>query len=170
MKPALFIDRDGTLCHDCPYCKNEAEILMYDDIFEPLKELSQNYYIIVVTNQSGVGRGYFTLADLDKMNSKVKTEIESRGGRVDAIYYCPHIPQDYCDCRKPKTGMLEKAMKDFDIDTERSFVVGDDDSDIGFAMNAGIRGIRVRREGELEGDFFAEDFYDVLKIINKNSD
>ncbi len=169
MKPALFIDRDGTLNKDCPYCKNESEIVMYDDVFDTIEKLSDDYYIIIVTNQSGIGRGYFTVADLTAMNNKVKKEIEEHGGRIDGIYYCPHKPDEGCDCRKPKLGLLSQAQKDFDISMEGSFIIGDDDSDMEMARSAGVRGIRVRRHGNIEGDFFAEDFYDVLDIVNKNA-
>lgn len=166
-KPALFIDRDGTINRDCPYCKNEGEITIYEDIFDPLDQLSDDYYIIIVTNQSGIARGYFTVSDLEGMNQKIKSEIEAHGGRVDAIYYCPHLPEDNCNCRKPKTGMIDRAMKDFDIDQKNSFVIGDDDIDIKMAQNANLKSIRVRRAGNMEGDFFAEDFYDVLEILDK---
>lgn len=164
-KPALFIDRDGTLVYNCPYCKNEDEIRVYEDVFRPIAELSKSHYIIIVTNQSGIARGFFGIADIDKMNKKVEREIGKRGGRVDAVYYCPHLPEDNCDCRKPKLGMLNKAFADFEIDRSRSFIIGDDDRDMELAKGAGIRSIRVRKDGIIQGDFFAEDFYGVLEIV-----
>ena len=166
MKPALFIDRDGTLNKDCPYCKDENEIVPYEDIFEPLKRLSDRYYIIIVTNQSGVGRGYFALVNLERMNAKIKCLIEMHGGKVDGIYYCPHVPEDNCECRKPKTGLVQKALINFNIDMAKSFVIGDDDNDMELAKKLGIKSIRVRVRGYVEGDYFAEDFYRVLSILN----
>lgn len=167
MKPALFIDRDGTLNIDCPYCNSGKNTIMYDDIFMSLKELSKKYYIIIVTNQSGVGKGIITMDQLEEVNNKVKTMIERKGGRVDVIYYCPHTQEDECKCRKPKTYMLDLAFRDFDIDKEDSFVIGDDDKDMIMARNAGIKGIKIRRKGKENGDYFAEDFYIILDIINR---
>lgn len=169
MKPALFIDRDGTLNYDCPYCKNISEIRIYEDIFDPIKLLSKNYYIIIVTNQSGIAKGIFSVIDLEKMNKKIKDSIESRGGRVDRIYYCPHKNEDKCECRKPNIGMVYDALREFSIDLDKSFVIGDDDKDIMFARNAGIKSIRIRRQGTINGDYFAEDFYDVVSIISKST-
>ncbi len=169
MKPALFIDRDGTLNRNCPYCRAEEDIVLYEDIFEPIAELSKGYYIIIVTNQSGIARGYFTLDDLAKMHAKIKREIEAHRGRIDAIYYCPELPESGSHMRKPNTGMLEKALRDFDIYLKGSFVIGDDDTDMKLAENMGITGIRVRnRQGVYMGDFYAEDFGDVLEIVKEN--
>ncbi len=167
MKPAIFLDRDGTLNYDCPYCRNESEIRMYEDIYTPLEKLSEDYYIIIVTNQSGVGRGYFSLEDMKRMNDKVRREIEFEGGRVDAIYSCPHKPEDNCACRKPKTGLIDQALKDFDIDLRGSFFIGDDDKDMILAKRMGIKSICVRRRGNEVPDFYAEDFYEALKIIEE---
>jgi D-glycero-D-manno-heptose 1,7-bisphosphate phosphatase len=168
MKPALFIDRDGTISKDCPYCKNASEIKLYDDIYKPLSELSKTYYIIIITNQSGVGRGYFTENDLKSMHEKIKHDIAARGGRIDAIYYCPHLPAAGCRCRKPALGLLEDAKGDFDIDINRSFVIGDAEIDIEMARNAGIKCIKVRNKtGSGKADFYADNFSDVLSIIKR---
>ncbi len=161
------MDRDGTLNYDCPYCKNADEIKLYDDIFEPIKELSKDFYIIIITNQSGIAKGYFKEQDLTKMHEKIKSEIASKGGRIDAIYYCPHNSGE-CKCRKPKLGMLKCAIEDFDINLSKSFMVGDKDVDIEFAKNAKIRWIRVRDRGQKNDLPYAENFYEVLEII-KNS-
>ena len=92
-RPAIFLEEDGTLNVDCPYCRFPDQITLYD-IFEPLKELSEDYLIIVVSNQSGVARGYYTEDDVKAMNEKVRREVENRGGRIDAFYYCPHLPEE----------------------------------------------------------------------------
>ncbi|MGC8496748.1 MAG: D-glycero-alpha-D-manno-heptose-1,7-bisphosphate 7-phosphatase [Thermoplasmata archaeon] len=168
MRPALFIDRDGTLNRDCPYCSSPDQIQLFEDIFEPLKELSKEFLIIIITNQSGIARGYFTEKDLDRMHEKIKNEIEKRGGRIDAIYYCPSLPGDNSPCRKPRTGMIESAMKDFDIDLKNSWMIGNDENDIQLAKNVGIRCIRVRHDSNAKADFMADDFYGVLKIIREN--
>lgn len=167
MKPAIFLDRDGTLNYNCPYCRTPEEIILYKDIFKPLRELASRYYIIVVTNQSGVGRGYFTEKALAAMNNKLKAEIKRHGGRVDAIYYCPHLPDQGCNCRKPKTGMIDSAAKDFKIDKSRSFMIGDSDVDMELGKNVGITRIRVRERGNKGKELYAKDFNQALKIIKK---
>ncbi len=171
MKPALFIDRDGTINVNCPYCKNESEIKVYDDVYKPIAYLSKYFLIIIVTNQSGIARGYFTEDDLKRMNSKIVKLIRKHGGRIDAIYYCPHLPDSGCLCRKPNTGMVEKAMSEFDIDIKNSLVIGDDGNDIKMARRLGIKSILVDRQeknaDKLGADFVAKDFNDVLKIIKR---
>ncbi|MFP3219761.1 MAG: HAD-IIIA family hydrolase [Candidatus Marsarchaeota archaeon] len=94
-RPAIFLEGDGTLDVDCPYCRSPDQITLYD-VFGPLKELSEDYLIIVVSNQSGVARGYYTEDDVEAMNEKVTREVEKRrgGGRIDAFYYCPHLPEE----------------------------------------------------------------------------
>ena len=170
MKPAVFVDRDGTLNRDCPYCKNAGEIEIYPDVFLPLAELSEDHYIIIITNQSGVGRGYFTGKDLEGMHDKIRREVESHGGRIDAVYYCPHLPGEGCACRKPNTGMLKKAFDEFDIDMSRSFFVGNSRMDVEAGRRAGIATICVRGDEGVHGDFDAKDFGEVLDIIKKNGD
>lgn len=167
MKPALFIDRDGTLNRDCPYCRSPYQITLFPDIFEPLRELSKKFYIIIITNQSGISRGYFTDNDLSRMNRKIIDEVYRHGGRIDGIYYCPHLPEDNCNCRKPKTGLVEKALNDFDIDLRNSIVIGNDDKDIGLARNLGIKSIRVRNDTNEKGDYNVEGFFEVLDVINE---
>ncbi|HUB92556.1 MAG TPA: HAD-IIIA family hydrolase [Candidatus Saccharimonadales bacterium] len=170
MKAAIFIDRDGTINRNCPYCKSPDEIVMYGDVFKPIRKLSKHYYIILVTNQSGISRGNFTKKDLGAMHEKIKNEIRRKGGRIDATYYCPHLPEDECGCRKPKTGMIESAISDFDIDLSRSFMVGDSDADIELARRMGITSIRVRAKGNERADFQARDFNQVYDIIKRHGE
>ncbi|MGC8478909.1 MAG: D-glycero-alpha-D-manno-heptose-1,7-bisphosphate 7-phosphatase [Candidatus Micrarchaeia archaeon] len=184
MKPALFIDRDGTINMDCPYCKSASEIKIYNDVYAPLAELCKNFYIIIVTNQSGIARGYFSENDLEAMHSKIKKLVARHGGRIDAVYYCPDLPKSESPCRKPNTGMIEKALRDFnfDIDLSKSFVIGNDDKDIEMARRLSIKSILVDRASTSSTaadrdshstapaacpDFVAKDFKDVLEIIKR---
>jgi D-glycero-D-manno-heptose 1,7-bisphosphate phosphatase len=108
--------------------------------------------VIVATNQSGVARKYFPESLVHEVNELLRSRLAAEGARIDGIYYCPHGAADGCDCRKPKTGMLERAARESAIDLTRSFVVGDRYGDIAFAHNARARGILVRTgagEGEL---------------------
>ena len=125
--------------------------------------------MIVVTNQSGIARGYLDESDLSKINSKISEEIKRSGGRIDAFYHCPHMPDQGCRCRKPKTGMIEDAARDFAIDFRNSFVVGDSDSDMELGLNAGLRSIRVRKRGGFGSDFYAKDLKEAAGIIRRET-
>jgi D-glycero-D-manno-heptose 1,7-bisphosphate phosphatase len=100
--------------------------------------------VIVVTNQSGVGRGLFPESLVQTVHDLMEVEVAAGGARIDAIYYCPHTEEDECECRKPKPGMLERAARDHGLDLRRSFVVGDRYSDVELAHRAGAQGILVR--------------------------
>ncbi|MGC8662934.1 MAG: D-glycero-alpha-D-manno-heptose-1,7-bisphosphate 7-phosphatase [Thermoplasmata archaeon] len=138
---ALFIDRDGTINRDCPYCHKIEDLYIYEDAVEIMKKYQEEgYLIIIITNQSGIGRGYFTLEEFWDFHNNLLNELEKRGVHVTATYFCPHKPEDNCHCRKPNTGMLEKAFKDYNIDIENSIVIGDrDDIDGEMARRFGIK-------------------------------
>ncbi|MDP8012286.1 MAG: D-glycero-alpha-D-manno-heptose-1,7-bisphosphate 7-phosphatase [Thermoplasmata archaeon] len=140
-KRALFIDRDGTINKDCPYCHKLEDLYIYDDAVEIMREYQNlGYLIIIITNQSGIGRGYFTLDEFWKFHNYLIHELEKKGVHIDATYFCPHKPEDNCPCRKPNVGLLEKAVRDFNIDVENSIVIGDrDDIDGEMARRFGIK-------------------------------
>ncbi|MEM3334230.1 MAG: HAD-IIIA family hydrolase [Thermoplasmata archaeon] len=106
--------------------------------------------------------------NLDKMHEKIKNEIEKRRGKIDTIYYCLSLPKDNSPFRKPRTGMIESTLKDFDIDLKNSWVIGNDENDVQLAKNMGIRCIKVKHDSNARADFEADDFYGVLKIIREN--
>jgi len=145
-RKAIFIDRDGTINRDCPYCHKREDLYIYEDTVELMKKYQEmGYLIIIVTNQSGIGRGYFTVDEMNDFNNHLFEELEKRGVHVDALYYCPHKPEDNCPCRKPNTGLVEKAVKDFNIDLENSIVIGDrDDIDGELARRLKIKFIKVQ--------------------------
>lgn len=127
-RKALFVDRDGTINRDCPYCKDVNDLEIYEDTVEIMKEYQdRGYLIIIITNQSGIARGYFTVKELDTFNNALLDELKKRGVFVDALYYCPHHPDEGCNCRKPSTGLIERAIKDFEIDISKSIMIGDRD-------------------------------------------
>lgn len=141
MNKALFIDRDGTINHDCPYCKDPKDLRIYDDAVDIIKDFrKRGFLIVIVTNQSGINRGYFSEAEFEKFNSALLKELERAGAKVDAVYHCPHRPDEGCLCRKPGTGLLLQAARDLDIDLNSSFVVGDrDDVDGEMARRLGMK-------------------------------
>ena len=140
----VFIDRDDTIAKDVPYCDSPDKFHLFPGIPEQIKRLNDaGFLVIMITNQSGIGRGYFTEETLGNIHAKMNREIESAGGHIDRIYYCPHRPDEMCQCRKPKTKMGETAVKEFGIDVSKSYMVGDSDADMGFGSALGCQCIRV---------------------------
>ena len=170
LRPAVFLDRDGTIAEEVGYLNHATRFRMFSFVAAVVRRLNESGLpVIVVTNQSGVGRGYFPESLVHTVNELMTQQLAKAGARIDAIYYCPHTSADNCSCRKPKTGMLERAAKEHALDVQRSFVVGDRYRDIELGRNARARSILVRTgygEGELawhaakwplQPDFVAED-------------
>ncbi len=147
MKPALFLDRDGTINKDPGYVHRLEDLQIYPDIPPLIREYrNKGYLVIVITNQSGIGRGLFGEDDYMRFNSAIQGELKKQGLKIDAFYHCPHTPADNCGCRKPKSGLIEAARKDFDIDLKKSVVIGDrDDMDGALARSLGLGYTIVKR-------------------------
>lgn len=124
---AIFLDRDGVISvNRSDYVKTWDEFVFLPRSLAALRRLApSNFVIAVTTNQSAVGRGLITETTLYDIHARMLAEVERAGGRIDAVYYCPHRPEDQCDCRKPQPGLYLLAARDFDIDLGRSIVVGD---------------------------------------------
>jgi histidinol-phosphate phosphatase family protein len=148
MRRALFIDRDGTINRDCPYCHSVSQLEIYPDIPGIIREYNdKGYIVVVVSNQSGIGRGYFTKDECDTFNEEIRRRLKESGAGIDAFYYCPHRPEENCRCRKPGTGLVEKASRDLSIDVNGSFVIGNDDTIDGeMARRLGIGYRIIHRE------------------------
>jgi D-glycero-D-manno-heptose 1,7-bisphosphate phosphatase len=146
MQPAVFLDRDGVIIQNREdYVKSWLEVRFLPGALAALSRLSRTRYaLVVVTNQSAVGRGTITMGQAVEINQRVIATIESWGGRVDACYMCPHHPERGCDCRKPAPGMLLRAAREMGLDLSRSYSVGDAASDVLAAQAVGARGILVR--------------------------
>ena len=141
---AVFLDRDGTMAPDAHYCSRVEDFRLFSSVPDAVKILNNNgFKVVVVTNQSGIGRGLFTEERLGEIHQKMKDELAKSKAYVDGIYYCPHHPDDKCDCRKPKTGMFERAVKDFGINLSHSFVVGDLPTDIEVGKALGCKTILI---------------------------
>jgi D-glycero-D-manno-heptose 1,7-bisphosphate phosphatase len=153
LRPAVFLDRDGTISEEVGYLNHISRFRMFPFVAEAVRRLNEaGMPVIVVTNQSGVGRGYFPESLVHEVHALMNRQLAEAGARVDAVYFCPHISADGCVCRKPKTGMLEQAAQAHGIDVKRSFVVGDRYGDIELASNARAQSVLVRTgygEGEL---------------------
>jgi D-glycero-D-manno-heptose 1,7-bisphosphate phosphatase len=153
LRPAVFLDRDGTIAEEVGYLNHASRFRMFPFAAAAVRRLNHaGLPVIVVTNQSGVGRSYFPESLVHSVNELMAQQLAASGAKIDAIYYCPHTSAENCSCRKPKTGMLERAAKEHGVDLRRSFVVGDRYGDIELARNARARSILVRTgygEGEL---------------------
>jgi D-glycero-D-manno-heptose 1,7-bisphosphate phosphatase len=146
-RPAAFLDRDGTLIVEHGFLSDPEGVEPLPDAVAAVKQLNQRgFFVIGVSNQSGVARGYYGEETVRAVNRRVIEVFAREGARIDAIYYCPHYPQagaEECDCRKPKLGMIDRAMHDFDIDLPRSIVIGDRLCDVQLAHEIGVPGILV---------------------------
>ncbi len=144
-KKWLFLDRDGVINHDSDaYIKSLAEWQAIDGSIDAIVRLSKaGYGVIVVTNQSGLARNYFSPQTLDAIHSKMSTLVQNAGGDIQAIYFCPHGPDDGCDCRKPKDGLFLQAAADHNIDLTQCFAVGDSIRDLEAARSAGASPLLV---------------------------
>ncbi|HLZ14286.1 MAG TPA: HAD family hydrolase [Candidatus Acidoferrum sp.] len=153
MRPAVFLDRDGTILDEVGYLNHASRFRMLPGAAAAIAKLNAaDDPVIVVSNQSGVGRGYFPESVVTEVNQLMHRELEKAGARLTAVYYCPHGSADTCGCRKPKLGMVRRAAEEHSIDIERSFFVGDRRSDIELGHNAGGKSILVRT-GYGEGEF-----------------
>jgi len=135
-RPAIFLDRDGTLIKEADYLSAVGELEVFDFAAEALHLFREKgYLLIVLTNQSGIARGYFDVEAMHSINDALQVALASL---IDGIYYCPHEPADDCECRKPKTGMIKQAAADLQIDLANSWMIGDKRSDIETGFNSGI--------------------------------
>ena len=157
---AVFVDRDDTIVKDVPYCSRPEDLHLFPGAARSIRRLNDaGYLVILVTNQSGIGRGYFTEEMLHRIHDKLGADLAAEGARLDAIYYCPHHPDDECDCRKPALGMIEKAVAEWDIDLRRSYVIGDGNNDMTMGQSVGCNVFKVTEE---------RNFNDAVDALLKN--
>ncbi len=172
---AIIMDRDGTISEEVGYIDRVDKLRLIPKSGEAIKLINKmGFKAIVITNQSGVGRGYFSELLVNRVNERLKELLKRFGAYIDAIYYCPHHPEAGCRCRKPNTGLLERAVKDFDIDPRRSYIIGDKLTDLEFAERGNSLGIIVKTGyGSREimtglnkkPAYIAEDLYDAVRWI-----
>ncbi len=141
----VFLDRDGVINVDRPdYVRSWSEFQFLPKVFEALRLLKKNKIrVIIITNQSAVNRGLMTLDALLEIHEKMLDAIRKNGGEVEAIYYCPHAPSENCECRKPKPGLVLRAVKERKVDLARSYFVGDSEKDEELARALELKFIRV---------------------------
>src|SRR5213596_790208 len=161
LSPAVFIDRDDTIMEDCGYCSDPKDVRIFPGVPEALRRLkSSGFKLIIITNQSGIGRGLFTVEQYRAVEAELLRQLGV--GLIDATYFCPDVPGQHSSCRKPAPGMIVEATKQHQIDLTRSFLIGDKEIDVECGRNAGVRTIRVRTGFDREtagsmADWVAED-------------
>ena len=166
LRAAVFVDRDGTLIDDTGYLGDPAGIVFYPGVPESLKRLREaGYRLVVVTNQSGIGRGYFDEETAILVNYVMVRRLADQGVVLDAIYYCPHHPDDGCRCRKPGILMIERACRDLGLDPGRSWMIGDTGRDVLAGKEAGLRSVLVETgmpdKGQVPGDVLRRESFDL---------
>ncbi len=170
---AVFLDRDGTINFNHEnYVKEIGDFTFMPGAISAIKQLSKtDYKIIVITNQSGIGRKIITENRLKEIHRWMVGQLKKHGARIDGIYYCSHHPDDGCSCRKPEPGMFLRAMKDFNINLSKSWMVGDDKKDVVVARRANIRAIKIGKklpkELKLEANHYVKSLLEAVKIITK---
>jgi D-glycero-D-manno-heptose 1,7-bisphosphate phosphatase len=152
VRAAVFLDRDGVVIEEVSFLASITHLTLFPWTTDAIRALNRaTLPVVVITNQSGIARGFFTEAFVDEVHREIAGRLAAGGARIDAYYYCPHHPDgrvaDYtrsCDCRKPGRGLIDRAARDLNLDPARSFVVGDKWSDVELARAVGARGVLVR--------------------------
>ena len=169
-KPAVFVDRDGTLIQEVNHLSKVDDLLIFSSSFTAVNLLkTHGFRVIVVTNQSGIGRGFFDEWAMRRIHDEIQRQMD---GAIDGFYFCPHLPDAGCRCRKPALGMIEDACDDFEIDMSGSWMIGDKIIDVETGHNAGMRSAMVltgygtehrpllKQQPEVQG-------HDLLDAVNK---
>ena len=157
LRPAVFLDRDGTLIRDTGYLDNVAGVQLLPGVGAALAALARaGFVLVVVTNQSGIGRGLIRAEIVEQQHERLRDLLRPSGVELAAVEYCPHAPDTGCDCRKPLPGMLLRAAGRLGIDLSASFMVGDKPADVGAGQAAGCRTVFLG-DGCAEADFNAPD-------------
>jgi rfaE bifunctional protein nucleotidyltransferase chain/domain len=175
--PAVFVDRDGTINEHIEYLSDPKKFVEIPRSFAALKRLQDNgYRIIIVTNQPGIGLGYFSREDFFAVNREMMRQAAAAGCGIDKIYFCPHSKAENCECRKPEPFFIKRAERELSVDVPNSFVIGDMTSDIQLGKNAGCRSILVQTgrggdDGMFDGkaDFTAKDLFAAAEWIEQQS-
>ena len=151
-KKAVFFDRDGVINKERKdHVKTIEELEIFPNIIESLKKLKNSgFAIIVVTNQSAINRGLITHKKVDEIHSTIQGYLKQYGTKIDNFYYCPHKPEENCQCRKPKPGLLFKAADELHLNLESSWLIGDNDTDTQAAISAGCRAIQINSNNDLQ--------------------
>jgi len=176
MTKVIFLDRDGVINKEVGYFHEIDKFIFIDKVFETLQYCQKKgFKFIVITNQSGIGRKKYSLKEFDNLNDWMLSEFRNRGINILDVFFCPHIPDDNCSCRKPKPGLFIKAINKYDICLEESWMIGDSERDITAAKLAGIDNTVIVRSGHqideslTNARYICDSIKDIKKIIGNNS-
>lgn len=189
MEKVIFLDRDGTLNEEVNYLHRKEDLVLLPGVPEALKAFkAQDYKLVVITNQAGVARGYYTEEDVKELHRYMNELLEQQGAAIDAFYYCPHHPEHgigkykvQCHCRKPETGMFEMAERDFAVDKAASWMIGDKLIDVEAGRNYGVHTVLVgtgygaavheeqKKTGTFPYDIYAKDLLEAYDEINRKT-
>ena len=168
----LFLDRDGVINEQLPgaYVKDFKEFKFKKDFLDIFPKIAPLFsYIFIVTNQQGIGKGLMTTEELEIIHNKMVARLKA-SGKIDKIYFCPHLLSENCQCRKPSPGMAHMAKKDFpNVDFKKAILIGDNEGDIGFGKNAGMmKTFLINSDNkQTSADYSVADFYEIEKIIKR---
>jgi D-glycero-D-manno-heptose 1,7-bisphosphate phosphatase len=176
---AIILDRDGTLIEDKNYVYKIEDFELLDGVIEGLKLLQNDFLFFIVTNQSGIGRGYYTIQDFQNFNNHLINVLRKQNIEIQKTYFCPHLREDNCECRKPKTKFIDEIIKEFNIDIKKSWMIGDHPSDIQFGLNADCKTIFLTTgHGDkhidelkflgIKPNYICHDFYSATKKIKED--
>jgi len=173
-KPYAILDRDGTIIEDVHYLRRPDQVAFIPGAVEALAKLTAHGYgIIIITNQSGVGRGFFAEDEVEKVHEHLRQLLRANDIEVEGIYYCPHAPEDDCSCRKPRDGLVRQAAGDLDFSPENCVVIGDKPCDMELGKSLGARTVMVmtgpgralRQEGEAYCDHVVDNILEAVELL-----
>ena len=165
----LFLDRDGTIIIDKHYLHDPNEIELIPNVIQALTLFQKdNYLLYIITNQSGIGRGYFTEKDMHAVHERLDEIFKENGIKIEEYLFCPHAPDENCECRKPKPTLIDQVLKNHDYDASNSYMLGDKTVDREAGINAGINGVMIKRDSktEREGEFL--DLLEFYQSLHRN--
>ena len=168
MTKAIFLDRDGVINQERKdYVKNIEEFIIFENVSDAISLIkNHNFLVILITNQSAVNRKLLTIKNLDKIHEKLQNYLKIHNTSFDHVYFCPHMPNENCNCRKPKPGLIKKASQKYNIDLKNSWMIGDKEVDIKAANSAGISNTILVQTGHKIDESKTNAKY-VLKSINE---
>jgi histidinol-phosphate phosphatase family protein len=176
---AIFLDRDGTIIEDKNYTFKVEDLELLPGVIKGLKLLQKYFIFFIITNQSGIGRGYYTVADFHKFNDHLIKQLEEHSIKIEKTYFCPHLKEDNCECRKPKTKFIDTTVSEYNIDIKNSWMIGDHPSDVLCGINAGCKTvflltghgqehIQDLEKNGISPNIIASSFYEATKEILKD--
>ena len=172
----VILDRDGTIIEEQEYLSEAEQVKLIPGVAAALRDMRQmGFGLVVITNQSGIGRGFFSLSQLQRVHERLEGLLKAEGIHLDGLYVCPHTPDDNCDCRKPKIGLLQKAVIDLGFDMASGIVIGDKASDIEMGRMAGALTFLVRTgygaqfENDVAADYVVDDLAAAARALERLS-